>query len=74
MTDFRVDKGIPVPEERRGGRPRVYRWEELGLTDSVCVPNYEAARSGQAWARRHDRTFVYRKQTDGSGWRVWRTE
>lgn len=74
MTDFTIEKNIPIPQPRKGGRERVYRWEEMEVGDSVLVGCYETARLGQEWARWKMRRFVHRKQMDGSGWRVWRVE
>ena len=74
MTDFTIEKDIPLPDRRKGGRPRLYRWEDMEVGDSVLVGCYETAKMGQEWARRHQRRFTYQKQLDGSGWRVWRAE
>lgn len=74
MTDFTIEKGIPAPPQRRGGRPKQYHWDLMEVGDSVLVGCYETAKLGQEWARRRGLVFTYQKQLDGSGWRVWRTE
>jgi len=40
--------------------------------DSVLLPSEHAARAAESWAERNGRLFVRQKQTDGSGWRIWR--
>jgi hypothetical protein len=70
---LQIEKGIPIPEPRKGGRPKIYNWEDLDVGDSVLVGCYDTAKLGQEWARRHLRRFRYQTQGDGSGWRVWRT-
>lgn len=77
MTDFVIEKGVPLPplDYRNGGRPLLHRWDLLKVGESVVVPTNGAARSGQAWARNHGRRFIQAKQTrEPRGYRVWRVE
>jgi len=71
---WRIDRDIPLPPAnyRRGGRPTVTPWHQLKVGDSVLLASENAALNGEAWAERNGREFVRQKQTDGSGWRIWR--
>lgn len=72
MTHFLIEKGVPFPDKPKGGRPKVYRWEDMDIGDSVLVGSYETAKQAVSWGSRRALSFIYEKQTDGSGWRVWR--
>ena len=72
-----VEKGIPIPPRAewlgRAGRPLKYDWAELGVGDSVLVPDRAAVRSAYAFAASRQLDFRAVKQTVGErGWRVWR--
>jgi hypothetical protein len=73
MRCFKIDRDIPAPPSaRRVGRPLAWPWDRLEVGDSVLLTSEDVAKTGQIWAERHGRRFIRQKQTDGTGWRLWR--
>lgn len=72
MSEFKIEKGIPVPSHR--GAPSKYPWEQMEVGDSFFVPAEDTTKNFGSLARtsgkRMGAKFTSRK-LDG-GWRVWR--
>ena len=70
MSDFKIEKGIPVPVKIR---KRKYPFREMEVGDSIMIAGMRAA-SQISWAvaRHKPKRFVTRVEEDGL--RVWRTE
>ena len=77
MTEFKVDKNVPMPATGTGGRNEIYPWRVIEIGDSFFVtpdqitPKYVTRRAWQA-SKLTGRKFITR-QVDG-GVRVWRVE
>ena len=76
---IKVDKGIPIPERRRGpGAPEKYPWREMAVGDSFFVPGITSAKFGGTplSMRNAGRVFARRSWTEDGvkGVRVWRTK
>lgn len=74
-TEFKIEKGVPVPNTAKGGgRVPHYPFAAMGVGDSFFVAGKTAATfSGTVagWALRHNVKFMCR--TVDGGVRVWRT-
>lgn len=73
---MQIDKGIPIGENSKVGRPSKYPWHEMDDGDSVFIEGETTAGSAVVSARRFGKTngkcFVAR--TVEGGVRIWRTE
>lgn len=81
--EIRIEKGVPMPERKSGGRPNVgegavkmYPWEQMERGDSFLalpIHNQNTVRAA-AWTVgcRLNRDFSTRQMPDGRI-RVWRT-
>ena len=70
-----IEKGVPVPKPNRG------KWafiNDMVVGDSIFVQDYadyEKARYSMInYCKKNDWRYISRKEPDGSGWRLWRTE
>lgn len=75
MTEFKIEKDVPVPPKAAPGRRRAYlRWpfNRMDVGSSVFLSD-DGFRSALChYGRRTGKEFVTRA-VDG-GWRVWRVE
>lgn len=76
-TEFKIDKGIPLPPPAKGGRNGKYPWREMEVGDSFFMPG--AARSGAPQYLAGQRTgfrFSSRGVIENGvkGRRIWRIE
>lgn len=72
---YRVEKGIPMPESRRGGLVK-YPFQTMDIGDSFEFPlqEYAAIQSAcRAGRLIKDKRFSLRKETTTTG-RIWRVE
>jgi len=75
MEKYKIDRGIPLPQNRKRGRKASYPFADLEIGDSFLVPfaNVRTMRSAAYQARiRMDKTFYCAKEGQHSV-RVWRT-
>ena len=72
MSEFKIEKGVPMPDNRNYGATR-YPFRQMEVGDSLFVPGQTTATfSGVpgGWARRAGFKFACR--TVEGGVRVWR--
>ena len=77
-SGFSIEKGVPIPESRGGGRPK-YPFREMGIGDSFFVAGKSTAKFNavtQHHKKHHGLKFAIRTVTENGvkGVRVWRTE
>jgi hypothetical protein len=74
MSEFKIEKGVPIPERRHGKGK--YPWASLKIGDSFFVPGlYSSAQMASSIGFQRQKTgreHVCRKE--GEGVRVWRTK
>jgi len=72
----KIDKGIPIPEPRKGGRRgEKYPWREMSVGDSFLFDGDESSKATCAASSagiRLGRKFTTRKTAEG--YRIWRIE
>ena len=87
MEDFIIDKGIPLPDDMRGGRS-LYPFDKLDTGDSVFFPLKEGdnakrmknrlSQASRTFGKKQEpeRHFVlrYRLENEVSGVRIWRKD
>ena len=82
MSEFKIEKGIPLAPKRRPSKSTKYPWAEMEVGDSFFVPA-EANVTRRALSDRVQRSAAYAKKTlgrkfklrsDETGVRIWRTE
>lgn len=77
MSQFTIDKGVPLPPHRPSGgmgRLPTYPWHQMEVGDSFFVPGgvlKKLATAASATARRHPPLRFSLRTVDG-GVRVWR--
>lgn len=71
MTQIKIDKGIPVPDESRGANGK-YPFADLEIGDSffVNVKQVAVCSSAAGYGKRHNKKFTTRSENGGT--RVWR--
>jgi hypothetical protein len=75
MSDFKIDKDVPMPAVSAGGRREIYPWRTMEIGDSFLVtddqipPKHVSRRAWQA-SKSTGHKFVTR--TMDGGVRVWR--
>lgn len=75
MSEFHIEKGIPVPKMTGAGRKTKYPFESMQVGDSFFVKDGAVktlSRSCGTYGKRLERKFTSR--TVDGGARVWRTE
>ena len=87
MDDFIIDKGIPLPDDIRGGRA-VYPFDKLGVGDSIFFPIKEGdnakrmknrlSQASRTFGKKQEpeQHFVirFRLENEVSGVRIWRKD
>lgn len=77
-TTVLVEKGIPIPEEKRGGkRYRVskYPWEQMEIGDSFFIPGCDTQQFSSRISVAQLRTgYTFTARTAPEGVRIWRTK
>jgi hypothetical protein len=69
--EIQIDKGIPLPPQRR--RPMKYPWRTLKVGESFFVPERTAAEfSGNVRSAKKKTGHRYTTRTVDGGVRVWR--
>lgn len=68
MSEYKIEKGIPIPEKSRFKYP----FRDMDVGDSVFIPGKKSDRISGAFFVHRPKKFMCRK-TDG-GIRVWRIE
>jgi len=76
MIDFVIEKGIPIPERRRGnlgGASNRYPFGQMEVGDSFFCPGASSSVEAAAnlYGKRSDRKFSARYVEGGT--RIWRT-
>ena len=85
MGEFKIEKGVPMPQPRRVGRPSRYPFLEMKRGDSFFVAAPKGGEKGlriqvstalQKMRGRHwpDDSKVFSYRTVEGGVRVWRTK
>lgn len=75
MSEFTIEKGIPVPKQIGAGRKTKYPFDLMEVGDSFLVTDLKVktiSRSCGTYGKRLERKFTSR--TVDGGVRVWRTE
>ena len=75
MSEFTIEKGIPVPKMTGAGRKTKYPFESMQVGDSFFVKDGTVktlSRSCGTYGKRLERKFTSR--TVNGGARVWRVE
>ncbi len=75
MSEFTIEKGIPVPKMTGAGRKTKYPFESMQVGDSFFVKDGTVktlSRSCGTYGKRLERKFTSR--TVDGGARVWRVE
>ena len=75
MSEFTIEKGIPVPKQVGAGRKNKYPFDAMEVGDSFFVKDGTVktlSRSCGIYGKRLERKFASR--TVDGGVRVWRTE
>ena len=75
MSEFTIEKGIPVPKMTGAGRKTKYPFESMQVGDSFFVKDGTVktlSRSCGTYGKRLERKFTSRTVDGGS--RVWRVE
>jgi len=74
MSDFQIDRGLPIPEVIKG-RPMKYPFADMQVGDSFSVTlkqGRNASTAARVYAHRHPGVqFTSRK--DVENFRIWRT-
>lgn len=79
MTQFKIERGIPVPSSiGRGGRESKYPFEKMRVGDSFALDNekqLQSARNAAYLYKKSTPDFNYGAvQNDDGGGRLWRLE
>lgn len=74
VSQFKIDKGIPIPPKKARWRPSKYPFVNMQVGDSFFTNGTAASlRSATfTYSKRTNTKFVTR--SEGTGWRVWRVE
>jgi hypothetical protein len=76
MTDFKIDKGVPLPPTKHGTKK--YPFGEMEVGDSVFFAGNTSDKISSAYAyyQRNGKRFANRTVIENglSGVRVWRVE
>ena len=77
-SGFSIEKGVPIPESRGGGRGK-YPFREMEIGDSFFVAGKSTAKFSahvHHHRKRHGLKFTTRTVTEDGvkGVRIWRTE
>lgn len=78
MSEYKIDKGIPIPLSRSGGQKTQDLVMLMEVGDSIFVPDVTSSatassRLGLSWrAAKYQRQFTCRKVEGGV--RVWRVK
>ena len=70
-SEFKIEKAVPVPPKKGGGRAPKYPYRDLEVGDSFFVPGIKTTGASDA-GKRLGLKFTQRR-VDG-GMRVWRVE
>jgi len=75
MSEYKIDKGIPVPEPNVRGRTSKYPFRQMEVGDSVFIPRMASTISGLL-SQAKPMKFTTRTATEDGikGTRVWRVE
>lgn len=73
---MKIDKGIAIPESRKGHRLSKYVDMEVGDSFFVAKPQHLAGSGARMYAKKTGRKFASRTVTENgiTGTRVWRVE
>jgi hypothetical protein len=72
---IKVDKGIPLPQQKGSGRRPKYPWLDMEIGDSFTVPpgtRKSLAGSGNRQARLAGLPHRFTQRIDNGEMRVWR--
>ena len=76
MTEFVIEKNVPMPAKQKRGHFRKYPFAEMAIGQSFELDNlndYLLARTaGVSFGRVHSKRFSGRRSGDGG--RIWRVE
>lgn len=63
-----VEKGIPLPKDRRGGSNRKYPFSQMQLGDSILI----ASRASAYYYQVRNPNFHFVARREGKCYRIWR--
>jgi len=82
MSEFKIEKNVPIPARRGGGPPNKYPWRDMEVGDSFFVPANGKSRNALMRAltsstqskslARDGLKFTARTDAEANGVRVWR--
>ena len=77
MESIKIDKNIPLPENKRNSRAAKYPLNQMKIGDSFEVLDSQVTRSGirsTIWFAAKNTTLKFATRKTENGTRVWRTE
>lgn len=77
-VEFKITKGMKLPESRRQCKPLKYPWDKMEVGDSILVTGtfeqrHNARCSSYYWGKRNKMLFTTRVEGK-EGLRIWRTK
>jgi hypothetical protein len=77
MSEFKIDKNVPMPATRSAGRHATFPWRSMEIGDSFFVtpdqiPSKYVSRRAWAASKLTGLKFITRRSDGGA--RVWRAE
>jgi len=74
-TNFKIEKGIPIPRRTGSGRKPKYPWAEMKKGDSFFVMRQTINRLGSCMVRAGKRLGMkFSARTEKGGVRIWRVK
>lgn len=70
MTEYKIEKGVPLPDRIGAGRSEIYGFSKMEIEDSI-VATRKAVSAACLHGKRHGMKFTSQKQPDGT-YRIWR--
>lgn len=70
MTEYKIEKGVPLPDRIGVGKPEIYGFSKMEIEDSI-VATRKAVSAARCYGERNGVKFTSRKLSDGT-YRIWR--
>jgi len=83
MTELKIEKGVPIPEDTGQGRPQLSKYGfhelEFEVNDSILVKDYKLVKAFLSHtytrAKRSNSGHKYMSRKVGDNqWRIWRVK
>ena len=74
MSEFKIEKGIPIPEGKGTGRKIKYPFNKMEVGDSILCDKRSVLSAGNSWARRNFPERKFKSQKEGDKTRLWRVK